>query len=131
MTYVPHTSAEVAEMLNRIGVGRIEDLFEVVPAEHRFPAVDLPQPLSEMEVMTELRALSERNVDLNHLTCFLGAGAYRHFVPSVVQHIIGRSEFYTAYTPYQPEVSQGTLQAIFAYQSMICDLTGLDVSNAS
>jgi len=131
MTYVPHTSAEVAEMLKRIGVGRIEDLFEVVPAEHRFPAVDLPQPLSEMEVMAELRALSERNVDLNHLTCFLGAGAYRHFVPSVVQHIISRSEFYTAYTPYQPEVSQGTLQAIFEYQSMICDLTGLDVSNAS
>ena len=131
MTYVPHTDAEVGEMLARIGVGDIDELFEAVPAEHRFPQVDLPEPLSEMELMAELRAMAEQNDDVLHVPCFLGAGAYNHFAPSVVDHIISRSEFYTAYTPYQAEVSQGTLQAIFEYQSMICALTGMDVSNAS
>ena len=131
MTYVPHTDAEVGEMLARIGVGDIDELFEAVPAEHRFPQVDLPEPLSEMELMAELRAMAEQNDDVLHVPCFLGAGAYNHFAPSVVDHIISRSEFYTAYTPYQAEASQGTLQAIFEYQSMICALTGMDVSNAS
>ena len=131
MTYVPHTDAERKEMLAQIGVQHIEDLFEVVPAAHRFPRVELPAPLSEPELMAELREIAEENVDLQHVACFLGAGAYNHFVPSVVDQILSRSEFYTAYTPYQPEVSQGTLQSIFEYQTMICALTGMDVANAS
>ncbi len=131
MTYVPHTDAERAEMLARIGVQRIEDLFEAVPAEHRFPEITLPEPLSEMEIMAELRSLAERNDNLEQIPSFLGAGVYNHFVPSVVNYVISRSEFLTAYTPYQPEVSQGTLQTIFEYQTMICELTGMEVANAS
>ncbi|MCL6429248.1 MAG: aminomethyl-transferring glycine dehydrogenase subunit GcvPA [Anaerolineae bacterium] len=131
MSYVPHTDADRREMLAAIGVGSVEELFAVVPESVRFPELELPEPLSEAEVLEELRVLSDSNADLDHLACFLGAGAYRHYIPSVVQHVIGRSEFYTAYTPYQPEISQGTLQTIFEYQSMICGLTGMDVSNAS
>ena len=131
MSYVPHTDADRQEMLAAIGARSVEELFTVVPESVRFPELRLPEPLSEAEVMEELRALADSNADLDHLACFLGAGAYRHYIPSVVQHVIGRSEFYTAYTPYQPEISQGTLQTIFEYQSMICGLTGMDVSNAS
>jgi glycine dehydrogenase subunit 1 len=131
MTYLPHTDADRVEMLAEIGVERIEDLFHDVPAAHRFPPVNLPEPLSEMELMAELRALSEENLDVDHLPCFLGAGAYNHYLPRIVDQVISRSEFYTAYTPYQPEVSQGTLQTIFEYQSMICALTGMEVANAS
>jgi len=131
MTYVPHTEAERRAMLASIGVESVEDLFDDVPTGYRFPAVDLPEPLSELEVMAELREISETNADLQHNACFLGAGAYHHFVPSIVDHVISRSEFYTSYTPYQPEISQGTLQSIFEYQTMICELTGMDVSNAS
>ncbi|MHB1296671.1 MAG: aminomethyl-transferring glycine dehydrogenase subunit GcvPA [Anaerolineae bacterium] len=131
MSYVPHTVAERKEMLARIGVERIEDLFGAVPEEHRFPEISLPEPLSEMEILAELQDLSDANVDLRHAPCFLGAGAYYHYVPSIVDSVISRSEFYTAYTPYQPEVSQGTLQSLFEYQTMICALTGMDVSNAS
>ncbi len=129
--FVPHTAAEVEAMLARIGLRNLDELFEAIPADARFPAIDLPQPLSEMEAMAELRALADENKNLEHLACFLGAGAYQHYIPSIVSHVTGRSEFYTAYTPYQPEVSQGTLQSIFEYQSMICELTGMDVSNAS
>ena len=131
MTYVPHTDAERQEMLARIGVEDISDLFEAIPSDFCFPTVELPKAMSEIEVMAELREMSEASVDLNHVACFLGAGAYNHFVPSVVDHVLSRSEFYTAYTPYQPEMSQGTLQAIFEYQTMICALTGMEVSNAS
>ena len=131
MTYVPHTDAERKEMLAQIGVQGIEDLFQAVPAAYRFPHIELPKPLSEIELMAELREMAEENADLQHAACFLGAGAYNHFVPSVVNHVLSRSEFYTAYTPYQPEVSQGTLQSIFEYQTMICALTGMDVANAS
>jgi glycine dehydrogenase subunit 1 len=131
MSYVPLTDAGREEMLARIGVPSIDDLFADVPEQHRYPHVELPRPLSEMEVLQELRLLSERNLDLQHTVSFLGAGAYQHYVPSVVRHITSRSEFYTAYTPYQAEVSQGTLQATFEYQSMICALTGLEVANAS
>jgi glycine dehydrogenase subunit 1 len=131
MSYVPHTAADRAEMLAAIGVERVEDLFHDVPAACRFPELRLPEPLSEMEIMAELQVMSEENLDTGHYTSFLGAGAYEHYVPRVVDHVISRSEFYTAYTPYQPEISQGTLQSIFEYQSMICALTGMDVANAS
>jgi glycine dehydrogenase subunit 1 len=131
MSYVPHTDADRAEMLAAIGVERVEDLFHDVPAAYRFPELNLPEPLSEMEIMAELQAMSEENLDVSHFPNFLGAGAYNHYVPRVVDHVISRSEFYTAYTPYQPEISQGTLQSIFEYQSMICALTGMEVANAS
>ncbi|HSR47102.1 MAG TPA: aminomethyl-transferring glycine dehydrogenase subunit GcvPA [Anaerolineales bacterium] len=131
MAYIPHTDEDRRAMLAAIGVRSIDELYQAVPAAHRFPNLDLPDAVSELEVATELQALSEANFDLRHNACFLGAGAYHHFIPSVVDHILRRNEFYTAYTPYQPEVSQGTLQAIFEYQSLICNLTGMDVSNAS
>jgi glycine dehydrogenase subunit 1 len=102
-----------------------------VPAHVRFPELDLPSAVSEMEVRWELEALAGANVTAAGGPCFLGAGAYHHFVPAVVDAVLRRGEFFTAYTPYQPEVSQGTLQAIFEYQTMICALTGMEVSNAS
>lgn len=131
MTYTPHTEADRRAMLAAIGVERVEDLFHDVPEACRFPELKLPEKLSEMEIMAELQAMSEENVDAGHFPCFLGAGAYNHYVPRVVDQIISRSEFYTAYTPYQPEVSQGTLQSIFEYQSLVCALTGMEVANAS
>ena len=131
MNYIPHTDADRAAMLAAIGVERVEDLFHDVPAACRFPTLELPEPVSEMEIMTELQAMSEENLDAGHYPSFLGAGAYHHYVPRVVDHVISRSEFFTAYTPYQPEISQGTLQSIFEYQSMICALTGMEVANAS
>ncbi len=131
MPYGSHTEADRTEMLAAIGLTSVADLFEDVPESLRFPALNLPAPLSEQEVLEEVRTLAERNWDADHHACFLGAGAYNHFIPSVVHHITSRGEFYTSYTPYQPEVSQGTLQATFEYQSMICDLTGMDVANAS
>ena len=131
MNYIPHTDADRAAMLAAVGVEKVEDLFHDVPAAYRFPTLELPDPVSEMEIMAELQAISEENLNAGHYPSFLGAGAYHHYVPRVVDHLISRSEFYTAYTPYQPEISQGTLQSIFEYQSMICALTGMDVSNAS
>ncbi len=131
MNYVPHTDADRAAMLAAVGVERVEDLFHDVPAAHRYPQLSLPEPLSEMEIMAELQAMAENNLDAGHYTSFLGAGAYAHYVPRVVDAVISRSEFYTAYTPYQPEISQGTLQSIFEYQSMICALTGMEAANAS
>ena len=131
MNYIPHTDAERREMLTRIGVQHIEDLFVAVPEKFRFPALKLPEAVTEMEVMWEMNALAEANADVNHNACFLGAGAYNHYVPSLVDHIIRRGEFFTAYTPYQPEVSQGTLQAIFEFQSMMGSLTGMEISTAS
>lgn len=131
MSYIPHTEVERQQMLSAIGVTTIEDLFEAVPASHRFPKLNLPEPMSEMDVMAEMQALAEANEHAGDFAIFRGAGAYHHFIPSVVNHMLLRGEFYTAYTPYQPEVSQGTLQAIFEYQSMMCALTGMDAANAS
>ncbi|MGC8779288.1 MAG: aminomethyl-transferring glycine dehydrogenase subunit GcvPA [Anaerolineae bacterium] len=131
MNYIPNTDADRAEMMKAVGVQSVAELFHDVPEEYRFPPLTLPPALSEMEVLEELNALANENDDLHHLACFLGAGAYRHFVPSVVDFILQRSEFFTAYTPYQPEISQGTLQAHFEYQSMICALTGMEASNVS
>jgi|AMZC01.1.fsa_nt_AMZC01003493.1_12 glycine dehydrogenase subunit 1 len=131
MTYIPHTDADRAAMLKAIGVESFADLFDAVPPENRFPPLNLPDGLSEMEVAAELNSLARANVSANEYAIFLGAGAYNHFIPSVVDHILRRGEFFTAYTPYQPELSQGTLQAIFEYQSMMCMLTGMDAANAS
>lgn len=131
MAYLPHTDEERRQMLEAIGVDALERLFDDLPAQHRYPELGLPEPLSEMEVLQELKALAATNLATDTLPTFLGAGAYRHWVPAVVDTIISRSEFATAYTPYQAEISQGTLQAIFEYQSLICDLTGMEVANAS
>lgn len=132
MTYIPHSPKERDAMLATIGVKTLEDLFKDIPAKHRFPKLDLPPALTEMEAAAELAELAESNENVHgDLISFLGAGAYNHYIPSVVNHIISRGEFYTAYTPYQPEISQGTLQAMFEYQSLISALTGMDVSNAS
>ncbi len=131
MTYVPHTERETREMLAAIGVSRMEDLFADVPAAVRFPALELPPPSSEMEIMGEMQALAARNVGIDPSHSFLGAGAYHHFRPATVDYVLRRGEFYTSYTQYQPEASQGMLQALFEYQSMICRLTGMEVSNAS
>ncbi len=131
MSYIPHTEVERQQMLSAIGVTSIEDLFDAVPAAYRFPALDIPKALSEMELMAELQAFAEANEHAGDYAIFRGAGAYHHYTPSVVNHMLLRGEFYTAYTPYQPELSQGTLQAIFEYQSMISTLTGMDAANAS
>jgi glycine dehydrogenase subunit 1 len=118
-------------MLAAIGAKSIDELFHDVPASVRFPELDLPEPLSEPETWRELSDLANSNAHSAEALCFLGAGAYNHFIPSVVNHTILRGEFLTAYTPYQPEVSQGTLQVIYEYQSMICALTGMEAANAS
>lgn len=132
MPYIPHSPAEREEMLAKIGMKNLEDLFIDVPARYRFPKLDLPPALTEMEAAAELGELSLGNENIRTgLVSFLGAGAYNHYIPAAVDHILQRGEFYTAYTPYQPEISQGTLQATFEYQSLIAALTGMDVSNAS
>lgn len=131
MTYIPHSPKERDEMLATIGVEKLEDLFHAIPVAHRYPKLDLPAALTEMEAAAELREISLANETTNELVSFLGAGVYNHYIPATIDHILLRSEFYTAYTPYQPEISQGTLQAIFEYQSMMVQLTGMDVANAS
>ncbi|NPA06545.1 MAG: aminomethyl-transferring glycine dehydrogenase subunit GcvPA [Chloroflexi bacterium] len=130
--YTPHTPEERQAMLRAIGVERIEDLFVDVPAKYRYPKMNLPPAMTEMEATAQMQSLAEANEQVGKdLISFLGAGAYHHYVPAVVDHILRRGEFYTAYTPYQPEVSQGTLHAIFEYQSLMCALTGMEVANAS
>src|SRR5258708_6691484 len=131
MAYIPHTDADRAAMLAAIGVDSLDHLFEAVSAEHPLPTLALPQPFSEMETRWELEALASANAASNECAIFLGAGAYNHYIPSVINHILLRSEFYTSYTPYQPEMAQGTLQAIYEWQSMLCALTGMDAANAS
>ncbi|BAJ63705.1 aminomethyl-transferring glycine dehydrogenase subunit GcvPA [Anaerolinea thermophila] len=129
--FVPNADPDREAMLKTIGVERIEDLFTDVPEGYRFPKLNLPEALSEMEAYAHLSELAQANSSVRDLTCFLGAGAYHHYIPAVVDAIIQRGEFLTAYTPYQPEVSQGTLQAIFEYQSLMALLTGMEVCNAS
>jgi len=128
--YLPNTDVDRVAMLQEIGVSSTEELFKDIPERFRHAHFRLPPPLSELELKEELSQLANLNANLDNYACFLGAGYYRHFIPSVVGHIIGRSEFYTPYTPYQAEVSQGTLQAIYEYQSLVCQLTGMEVSNA-
>ncbi len=132
MRYMPHTAAEREEMLTKIGVGSIDDLFTDIPEESRLEGLlDLPLHESEMVVEKNFRKLAAKNLSPYSVPCFLGAGAYQHHVPSVADHIIQRSEFLTAYTPYQPEISQGTLQALFEFQTQVALITGMEVANAS
>src|SRR5205807_4755445 len=131
MVYTPNTEAQREEMIKIIGLNSISDLYKEVPASVLDPKIDLPAPLSEPELVAEMRRLSELNADAAHYALFLGAGAYNHFSPSAVYRIMSRSEFLTAYTPYQPELSQGTLQQIYEFQTLVCELTGMDVANAS
>ncbi|WP_027407773.1 aminomethyl-transferring glycine dehydrogenase subunit GcvPA [Anoxybacteroides tepidamans] len=130
--YLPMTEEDQQQMLKTIGVESIDELFSDIPERVRFKGeYRIKKAKSEPELMKELMALSAKNADLKSYTSFLGAGVYDHYIPVVVDHVISRSEFYTAYTPYQPEISQGELQAIFEFQTMICELTGMDVANSS
>lgn len=132
MEYIPNTKEEQREMLKTIGVGSIEDLLKDIPSELKLNrSLKLPAPLSEMSLKKDLLRISERNRDLLHQACFLGAGAYDHHIPSVVGHLAFRSEFYTSYTPYQAEMSQGLLQSIYEFQTMIAEMTGMEIANAS
>ena len=129
--FIPHTQSERDEMLNIIGIESLEDLFKDIPEDYRFPSLDLPEPYSEMDVLQQFKQMADENLACDRLVCFLGAGAYDHYIPAAVDMLLQRGEFFTAYTPYQPEVSQGTLQAIFEFQSLIANLTGMEASNAS
>lgn len=132
MPFIPNTDEDRKKMLQRIGVSDVEALLEGIPDQLRLKSpLSLPEPLSEMEVRTAAEWLSRRNLNQKEVISFMGAGAYDHYIPSVIDRLISRSEYYTSYTPYQPEVSQGTLQTIYEYQSMICELTSMEVSNAS
>ena len=132
MRYLPLTDADRADMLQRIGVGAINDLFADIPESVLLKdLVDLPRTQGEMEVERNLTAMAAKNIAAGSVPFFVGAGAYKHHVPSTVDHLIQRSEFLTAYTPYQPEISQGTLQTLFEFQTQVANLTAMDVANAS
>ena len=131
MDYVPHSSEDREAMLRAIGVAGTEDLFHDIPADVRHPSLDLPPGMAEPEVIRHLNALGRQNQNVQDMPSFLGAGCYNHFIPSIVSALILRGEFLTSYTPYQPELSQGTLQAMYEFQSLVCLLTGMDVANAS
>ena len=129
--YIPHIEEDIEEMLKRIGVESLDDLFKDVPKTISLESLNLPPSSDEMSVRRKVEGLSEMNTDMRKMRVFMGAGIYNHFVPSVVHHMASKPGFVTAYTPYQAEVSQGTLQALFEYQTMICELTGMEVTNAS
>lgn len=132
MRYLPHSNSDRTEMLAKIGAGHINDLYRDVPASALLnKPVDLPGHMSEMQVDRDFRALADKNISAGSHPFFCGAGAYRHYVPSTVDHLIQRGEFLTAYTPYQPEISQGTLQTLFEFQTQVAQITGMDVANAS
>lgn len=133
MRYLPHTEADRALMLRAIGVESVDDLFREVPtsARHASPFPTLPTGQGEWAVEQTLRALAAKNMGTSSVPSFLGGGAYRHHIPAAVDHLIQRGEFLTSYTPYQPEISQGTLQSLFEFQTLVCQLTGMDVANAS
>ena len=131
MRYIPNSPDERAEMLRQIGVASIENLFDSIPEGLRLrQPLNVPAALSEIELLAKFDRMAARN-DAARRVSFLGGGAYSHYIPTVVDHLISRSEFFTAYTPYQPEISQGTLQAIFEFQTLVCQLTGMDIANAS
>ncbi len=130
--YIANTPEDIQEMLKAIGLESVDQLFDDIPKDvHLNREINLPNAKSELEVTNYLKELADKNCSLSKLTSFLGAGAYDHYIPSIINHIISRSEYYTSYTPYQPEISQGTLQYIFEFQTLICSLTGMDAANAS
>ena len=130
--YLPMTLEDKKEMLSFLGIEDVRELFSDIPEEVRFKgSLNIPKALSEPETVKHFTRLANKNVNSSEYAYFLGAGIYDHYIPSTVNHVISRSEFYTAYTPYQPEISQGELQAIFEFQTMICELTGMDVANSS
>lgn len=130
--YLPHNAEDKEQMLKAIGVNSIDDLFADIPKDVCLNrSLNINKSMSELEVQSYFNSLADLNKSCNDLVCFLGAGAYDHYIPSLIKHIVSRSEFYTAYTPYQAEISQGTLQAIFEYQTMIANLTGMEAANAS
>ena len=132
MRYIPNTDADCRRMLDAIGVRSVEDLFADIPATVRLKRpLRIPPALSEADLAKHLGGLAAKNADADRYSSFLGAGCYNHFSPAIIGHLVSRGEFLTAYTPYQPEISQGTLQAMYEYQTLICQLTGMDVSNAS
>ncbi|MEC7564192.1 MAG: aminomethyl-transferring glycine dehydrogenase subunit GcvPA [Planctomycetota bacterium] len=132
MPYVLNTADEQAEMLRAIGIQSIDELFDCIPSELQLQRpLEIPAAMGELELTSHMQALSDQNQNIQQQTCFLGGGSYDHFVPAVVDALASRGEFFTSYTPYQPEVSQGNLQVMFEYQTLICQLTGMDVSNAS
>ena len=129
--YIPYTHSDEQKMLEAIGVSSVEELFAHIPdADKLHRPLNLPEGMTEMEADADIHRLAAKNIGASKATCFLGAGCYDHFIPAVVDFVASRSEFLTSYTPYQAEVAQGNLQAIFEYQTMVCDLTGMDVSNA-
>ncbi len=129
--YIPHTDQDVKEMLETIGVKNVESLFSTIPAEKRINTVDLPDGIDEFSVLSRLRKMASMNASADKYAFFMGGGIYNHVIPSAVSQIASRGDFYTAYTPYQAEVSQGTLQSLFEFQTMICEITGMGISNAS
>jgi glycine dehydrogenase subunit 1 len=130
--YLPDTKQDQEEMLAFLNISSIDELFEDIPSDIRLDGeLNIPKAVPESLLLKKMHGLSSRNKNANHYPTFLGAGTYDHYIPSVVNHMISRSEFYTAYTPYQPEISQGELQAIFEFQTMVCELTGMDVANSS
>lgn len=130
--YIPHTDDDIKEMLDSLEKSSIDELFEVIPLEFRLKEIlNLPEPLSELELIEDMEKICRKNKTLKDFVSFIGGGCYDHFIPSAISHLTSRSEFWTSYTPYQPELSQGTLQGIFEFQTMICSLLGMDISNAS
>ncbi|MEO6393504.1 MAG: glycine dehydrogenase, partial [Pyrinomonadaceae bacterium] len=131
MRYIPNSPDERAEMLRQVGLNSPAELFRSIPADIRLDrALNIIPAISEMQLQADFEAMAANNAAARR-SSFLGAGAYAHYSPTIVDNLIQRSEFLTAYTPYQPEVSQGTLQAIFEFQTLVCQLTGMDVANAS
>jgi len=130
--YIPTTDSSRDEMLSVIGAHSIEGLFASIPASLMLPSsLNVPGALSEIELVRHMRSLAKKNADSQEMISFLGAGSYRHFIPSVINQLLLRGEFLTAYTPYQPELSQGTLQALYEFQTFVAMLTGMDVANGS
>lgn len=131
MNYVPHAESDIKEMLSACEESELKGLFKNIPEKFQIDGLNLPPGISELELREQLNKISRQNISIKDYDSYLGGGAYEHFIPAVVKSLISRGEFYTAYTPYQPEASQGTLKAIYEYQSLICELFSMDVANAS